>query len=114
MPVARGREGRQRAVELYKEGRLTTDEIAVEVGAARSTVYTWLNAAGLTGKQPGTQEELINAIRRELDETRDLLLRILDNQESFKGDIRQNTADLNRLTGVIETLVMIQGRPGEK
>lgn len=40
---------RQRAVDLYRTTQKSTEDIAEDLGVSRSTLYNWLNQAGLSG-----------------------------------------------------------------
>jgi transposase-like protein len=136
VPAQRRDDDRRRAVDLYQQNDRTVDDIADEIGASRSTVYSWLSQAGVTGRQWRAIEALDPDLREHL-------ILILANQEEFKDDIRSMVAALDalraeqmssaggwmeqlrearhsldqlnatmaRLTGAVETLVSLQQPP---
>jgi hypothetical protein len=67
------------------------DEIAQEVGASRSTIYSWLAMAGLTGNRTRLGVPVESA------ELRDQIGEVLANQLRFMGDIDAMTAALTAL-----------------
>jgi transposase-like protein len=72
---------RQRAVELYLQKDSTVDEIAEELGASRSTIYSWLAMAGVTGNRTRA------GLPVEGGEVRDQLAEVLANQLRFMDDV---------------------------
>jgi transposase-like protein len=91
VPLQRREEDRKRVVELYLQRNYTVGEIAEEVGASRSTIYSWLAMAGVTGNRTrhGTAVEG--------DEVREQIGQVLKNQLRFMDDIDKTTAALMAL-----------------
>lgn len=88
---------RRRAVDLYLQKDRSVDDIAAAVGASRSTVYAWLQAAGVTG---GRQTRTTRASRGDAATTaeiRDQIADVLDNQLRFAMDIDRMTTALDAL-----------------
>jgi transposase-like protein len=81
-------EDRKRAVELYLQRDRTVDEIAEEVSASRSTIYSWLAMAGVTGNRTRLGVPIENA------EVRDQVGEVLANQLRFMDDIDKMTEAL--------------------
>ena len=69
----------------------TVDEIAQEVGASRSTIYSWLTGAGLTGNR------MRLGLPVESGEMQDQVGEILANQHRFMDDIDKMTEALTAL-----------------
>ena len=82
---------RDRAVELYLQKDRTVDEIAEEVGASRSTIYSWLATAGVTGNRSRA------AVTVENGDIRDQVTEILTNQLRFMDDIDKMSGALSAL-----------------
>ncbi len=91
MPVPHRDEDRKRAVELYLQKDRTVDEIAEEIGVSRSTIYSWLAMAGLTGNRTRLGLPVENA------ELCDQVSEVLANQLRFMGDIDQMSEALTGL-----------------
>lgn len=41
------------AAQLYREGKLSVQQIAERVGMSRATIYNWIQAEGLSGQRRG-------------------------------------------------------------
>jgi transposase-like protein len=82
---------RKRAVDLYLQNDRTVDEIADEVGASRSTIYSWLAMAGVTGNRTRA------GVPVEGREVRDQVAEVLANQLRFMDDIDKMTEALAAL-----------------
>jgi transposase-like protein len=91
MSVPHREEDRKRAVELYVQRDHTVEEIAQEVGASRSTIYSWLTGAGLTGNRARL------GLPVESGEMHDQIGEILANQRRFMDDIDKMTEALTAL-----------------
>jgi transposase-like protein len=84
-------EDRKRAVELYLQKDRTVDEIAEEVGASRSTIYSWLAMAGVTGNRTRL------GVHTETTDLGDQVADVLANQLRFMDDIDRMTDALTAL-----------------
>jgi transposase-like protein len=84
-------EDRKRAVELYLQKDRTVDEIAEEVGASRSTIYSWLAMAGVTGNRTRSGPSA------ESTDLRDHVGDVLANQLRFMDDIDRMAEALTAL-----------------
>ena len=84
-------EDRKRAVELYLQKDRTVDEIAEEVGASRSTIYSWLAMAGVTGNRTRL------SLPAESTDLGDQVAEVLANQLRFMDDIDGMTEALHAL-----------------
>lgn len=104
-------ETKRRAIELYREGELTSDQIAKKIGVSRATIYNWLNAAGVAGRR-GRTEALsaaadVSAIAAELQEMR---IAIQQSGVLELGDLVRDVAELRRSHGELLNLVaLLQG-----
>jgi transposase-like protein len=78
-------------VDLYLRKDRTVDEIAEEVGAARSTIYSWLAMAGVTGNRTRAGMPVESA------ELRVQVAELLANQLRFMDDIDKMTQALTAL-----------------
>jgi transposase-like protein len=81
VPAPHTNHDRDRAVDLYLQKDRTVDEIAEEVGASRSTIYSWLAMAGITGNRTRSSGPVESA------ELPDQVAEILANQLRFMDDI---------------------------
>ncbi len=81
MPAPHREEDRKRAVDLYLQKNRTVGEIAEEVGASRSTIYSWLAMAGLSGNRTRLGVPVESA------EPRAQIGEVLANQLRFMDDI---------------------------
>jgi transposase-like protein len=84
-------EDRKRAVELYLQKDRTVDEIAEEVNASRSTIYSWLAMAGVTGNRTRL------GLPAETTDVGDQVAEVLANQLRFMDDIDGMTEALTAL-----------------
>jgi transposase-like protein len=84
-------EDRKLAVELYLHQDRTVDEIAEEVSASRSTIYSWLAMAGVTGNRSRLGVAIESA------EVRDQVVEVLANQLRFMDDIDKMAEALTAL-----------------
>jgi transposase-like protein len=91
VPHRQRADDRKRAVELYLQKDRTVEEIAQEVGASRSTIYSWLAMAGITGNRTR------HGIPVESAEVKDQVAEMLANQLRFMDDIDKMTEALMAL-----------------
>jgi transposase-like protein len=91
VPAPHRDEDRKRAVELYLQHERTVDEIAQELSTSRSTIYSWLAMAGVTGNRTRLGLPVESA------ELRDQIAEVLANQLRFMDDIDKMTEALNAL-----------------
>jgi DNA-binding transcriptional regulator GbsR (MarR family) len=78
-------------VDLYMQKDRTVDEIAEEVGASRSTIYSWLAMAGVTANRTRAGMPVEGA------ELRVQVGEVLANQLRFMDDIDRMTEALTAL-----------------
>jgi transposase-like protein len=91
VPAPHRNEDRNRAVELYLQKDRTVDQIAEEVGASRSTIYSWLAMAGVTGNRTRPAAAVEGA------EVHNQITEILGNQLRFMDDIDRMSDALTAL-----------------
>jgi hypothetical protein len=69
----------------------TVEEIAEEIGASRSTIYSWLTMAGVTGNRTRSGAAVESA------DIHDQVAQVLSNQLRFMYDIDKMSEALNAL-----------------
>ena len=77
-------------MDLYLQKDRTVDQIAEEVGVSRSTIYSWLAIAGVTGRR---SHQSVDADQ----ELREQVRQVLGNQLRFMDDIDRMTSALDGL-----------------
>jgi transposase-like protein len=131
VPAPHRNQDRDRAVELYLQKDRTVDEIAEEIGASRSTIYSWLAMAGVTGNRTRSgmpvekadihdqvSEVLSNQLRfmDDIDKMNEALAALRSEQDSNRGgwmaainetrhDIEETTRALDAINATLNRLV---------
>lgn len=66
---------RQRAIDLYCSSDLSTSDVAKQIGVSRSTLYNWLDKAGVTGRRRNPMSADLARVASELSELKATLSR---------------------------------------
>ena len=104
-------EMRHQAVELYRASNLSTSEIAKRMGVSRSTLYSWLERAGVVGQRKNRTTiaadlaELVSVEDEHWREENDRWNRMSSLIEDLQTEIRnRREANLN-LIGEVKALI---------
>ena len=102
---------RHQAVELYRASNLSTSEIAKRMGVSRSTLYSWLERAGVVGQRKNRTTiaadlaELVSVEDEHWREENDRWNRMSSLIEDLQTEIRnRREANLN-LIGEVKALI---------
>jgi transposase-like protein len=117
-------EKQERAATLYREGRLTVEEIASELRVSRATVYNWLQAEGISGarRHPGLfsaaeADAVADGMAASRDQQNQWAIKLSSELAEVRRDLDEMTtqlaainATLNRFGGMVEALVSMGPR----
>ena len=105
------RDKHARAVELYLDSNMNTEEIAAELGIARATLYNWLAAAGVRGRRSAAApdpelESVLAGLNRRLDDvaTQEKLDDICSKLENIETRWEQHDREAAEVRGEIQSL----------